>query len=136
MKRSIIFFCLLLTLVVNRSHAQKRSPLLPDFAVAQYAGSIGYLSGGIGYDVLRNRGRVSAHFGSVPRSQGGPLDIFCAKFFVEPWTIAMSEKFTFNPLDVGVMVSYHTGADFKENIPNYLAERNYYWFNTNMRLHV
>jgi hypothetical protein len=114
----------------------QRSNVSPDFAVIQYAGSIGYLSGGVGYDIFQNRGRVSMHFGSVPKSEGGPLNVIAGKIIGEPWTIALSERTTFNPLDVGLMVSYHMGDNFKSNVPDLLAKRNYYWWHTSLRVHL
>jgi hypothetical protein len=130
-----IVAAILLTLVVSPGFGQ-RNKISPDFAVIQYAGSIGYLSGGVGYDIFQNRGRVSMHFGSVPKSEGGPLNIIAGKIIGEPWTIAVSERTTFNPLDVGLMVSYHTGDNFKSNVPDLLAKRNYYWWHTSLRVHL
>jgi hypothetical protein len=126
---------LLLIFATATVMAQDRSAA-PDFAVVQYAGSIGYLSGGLGYDLFQNRGRASVHFGSVPRSEGGPLNILSGKIIGEPWTIAITEKITINPLDVGLMLSYHMGENFKTNVPDLLAERNYYWWHTNLRVHL
>jgi hypothetical protein len=115
---------------------QKRSFLTPDFIVLQYAGSIGYYSAGAGYDIFKSRGRMSFHFGSVPKSSGGPLNIVTGKVFYEPWQIRLSEKAHFNPLDIGMIVSYHMGDDFKMNVPDYLSSDNYYWWHTCMRLHL
>lgn len=114
----------------------QRKAIAPDFLVIQYAGSIGYLSGGTGYDIFHNRGRVSLHFGSVPKAQGGPLNILTGKFFVEPWTLRLARRTTLNPLDIGLMLSYHMGDDFKINVPDYFASDNYYWWHTAMRAHL
>jgi hypothetical protein len=133
MKRLI--FILTLVLLASATRAQKKG-IAPDFAVVQYAGSIGYISAGLGYDLFQNRGRASVHFGSVPRSEGGPLNIMALKVIGEPWTIAVTERTTINPLDVGLMVSYHMGDDFKTNVPDLLAKRNYYWWHTNLRVHL
>ena len=126
---------LLITVALTFCKAQKKG-IAPDFAVLQYAGSIGYVSGGLGYDLFQNRGRASIHFGSIPRGEGGPLNIAAFKIIGEPWTIAITEKTTLNPLDVGLMLSYHMGDNFKTNVPDLLAERNYYWWHTNLRVHL
>jgi hypothetical protein len=131
--KSVIFFILIVT---GYRVAGQRSAAAPDFFVVQYAGSIGYFSAGAGYDIFQNRGRASLHFGTVPKGEGGPLNIFCAKVFIEPWTVGLSEHMTLNPLDVGLMVSYHMGDDFKLSVPDYFASRNYYWWHTAMRLHL
>lgn len=108
----------------------------PDFLALQYAGSIGYVSAGIGYDIIKSHARASVHFGTVPENQGGPLNIFCGKFFYKPWNINLSRRTSFHPADVGLMVSYHTGEDFKQSVPDYFSGKNYYWWHTSMRLHL
>jgi hypothetical protein len=99
----ILLTLLLLTciLLLTDTASGQRSPVAPDFFAAQYAGSIGYFSGGFGYEVFKSRGRASIHFGSVPRSQGGPLNIFAGKLFYETWQLQRSKKVSFNPLSYG-----------------------------------
>ena len=63
----VLLSILLFIITCGVSPAQDRHWTHPDFLETQYAGSIGYLSGGIGYDILRNHARVSAHFGHVPK---------------------------------------------------------------------
>ena len=116
--------------------AQNRNGALPDFAVVQYAGSIGYFSLGTGYDIFKSRWRVSAHYGTVPSARGGPLHIITGKLFYEPLSVSVSEQVVFNPVDLGLMVSYHTGDNFKLSVPDYFSTDNYYWWHTSMRVHL
>ena len=120
--------------VVHEAQAQQ-SFLRPDFLALQHAGSIGYLSAGLGYDVYQSRARLSFHYGNVPENLGGDLDIFTGKFLCVPAVIRASEQVIIHPIDVGVMVSYHTGDNFKSNVPDYFS-KNYYWWHTNLRFHV
>jgi len=108
----------------------------PDFFVTQYAGSIGFVSGGLGYNIFKSKGMVSIHFGTVPKNLGGPLSIFTAKLFYNFWEVELSKRMTFRPVDVGLMVSYHTGDDFKSNVPDLFTSKNYYWWYTSMRWHL
>jgi hypothetical protein len=131
------FYAIILTslFVPTLAEAQHRKAT-PDFFVVQYAGSIGHVSGGLGYDIFKGRARAGIHFGTVPRNQGGPLNIFAGKFFYPSWSLKLSEKTSFNPLDIGLIISYHTGENFKLSVPDYFASRNYYWWHTSMRIHA
>lgn len=135
MKARSGFTIYLLVITIPFCIGQRRS-LTPDFFAIQYAGSIGYLSAGGGYDAFKSRGRASLHFGSVPKNQGGPLNIITGKLFYEPWHIRLSENAEINPADFGLMISYHTGDDFKMNVPDYFKSGNYYWWHTSLRVHL
>lgn len=117
------------------SVAQNKIDVVPDFGVVQYAGSIGYLSGGLGYDVFESRARLSFHYGEVPEIRGGQLRILSGKFLCVPLVAKLSDRIYVNPIDAGMIVSYHTGENFKSNVPDYF-EKNYYWWHTNLRFHV
>ena len=131
-----IYILLFVMMIAVSVQAQDRNRAAPDFAVLQYAGSIGYFSAGAGYDIFKSRWRVSAHYGSVPAVQGGPLRIITGKLFFEPVAVNVSERVVFNPADIGIMVSYHTGDNFKLSVPDYLKSGNYYWWHTSMRIHL
>ena len=81
-----VVFTALLVLVASGAFGQK-SFLKPDFLALQHAGSIGYLSAGLGYDVFQSRARMSFHYGNVPENLGGNLNIFSGKFLAVPAVI-------------------------------------------------
>jgi hypothetical protein len=110
--------------------------LKPDFAVVQYGGSIGLVNVGVGYDIFKDNARVSLHYGYVPKSKGGKLNIFAAKFLFHTSTFKLSEKVQFEPLAAGLMVSYHFGSQFKSRWPDYRYPDGYYWWRTSLRAHV
>jgi hypothetical protein len=132
------YLWLILVVLVMKlpANGQNRNGAAPDFAVFQFAGSIGYFSVGTGYDIFKSRWRVSAHYGSVPPARGGPLHIITGKLFFEPAAINLSKQIALHPADVGLMVSYHTGDNFKLSVPDYLSSDNYYWWHTSMRVHL
>jgi hypothetical protein len=48
----------------------------------------------------------------------------------------VSENANINPFDIGLMLSYHFGDNFKLSVPDYLSTNNYYWWHTAMRIHL
>jgi hypothetical protein len=114
--------------------AQKRK-FVPDFAVTQYAGSIGYASLGIGYRTSK-RTSFSLHYGYVPQHKGGELNIAAAKFLVNTYTFRISEALQFEPFRFGAMVSYHFGREFRSSWPTQRYPDGYYWWKTSLRAHV
>jgi hypothetical protein len=127
---------ILLFFFVGTIKAQERHWSSPDHLVVQYAGSIGYASGGVGYDVFRGRARASAHFGHVPKAAGGPLNIFSTKLLFVPQRYRLTQHTSINPFDLGIMVSYHLGGDFRSTWPEHRYPENYYWWQTSFRFHL
>lgn len=105
-----------------------------NFIVAQYAGSIGYASLGIGHD-FNSRMRLSLHYGHVPLSKGGPLDILATKFFFSPMIIKSIPKIVIKPIDLGVLFSYHFGRNFYTSLPNRYPD-GYYWWKSSLKFHM
>jgi hypothetical protein len=109
---------------------------IPDFFAIQHAGSIGFFSAGVGYDVFDSKARFSTHFGTVPFNRGGTLNVLSTKLFFKPTTITVWNRVKFNPVDVGVMVSYHYGDDFESNWPEGVHPKGYYWWHPALRAHL
>lgn len=127
----LVIFCL----TTARLHAQQRHGLLPDYLNMQYAGSVGWLSVGIDYDILHEKGRLGARYGYIPKSQGGPLSLVSTSFFYEPWTIPLTSQLSLNPVEVGVKMSYHFGDRFYTQLPSRYPE-GYYWWKSALRFHL
>lgn len=72
------------------TQAQKLLALVPDYVNVQYAGSVGWLSAGIDYDILKGKGRLGGRYGFVPKPQGGPLHLISSSLFYEPLTLKLS----------------------------------------------
>jgi hypothetical protein len=130
-------FLLVLFAVTSALHASgQRSRYLPDHAGLQYAGSIGYVSAGAGYDVMRKSARMSFHYGFVPEAKGGRLNIVATKLAFKTMSFRLSERTRINPLDAGIMISYHFGSNFRSRWPNYRYPEGYYWWKTSLRAHL
>lgn len=131
-----VLITILLATLTYRSFTQERHWTHPDFITAQYAGSIGYLSGGVGYDIFKNRVRLSAHYGHVPKWKGGPLNIVATKFIYDPAVYQLTDRAAIRPFDFGLMVSYHMGSNFLSRWPTHRYPESYYWWQTSFRFHL
>lgn len=109
---------------------------VPDFFVIQHAGSIGFFSAGIGFDVFDSKGRFSTHFGTVPFNRGGIVNVLSTKLFFKPVTTTVWNRVKFNPIDIGVIGSYHYGDDLEANWPEGVHPKGYYWWHPSLRAHL
>jgi len=134
MKRRLLLLSILFCFAVSNSIAQKKRDLIPDFVVTQYAGSIGYGSMGVGYD-LNKRARTSIHYGFVPERVGGKLHIISLKFQLTPVAWRLNENFQIRPIDLGVMSTYHFGDKFHNRWPSRYPDH-YYWWTSSLRFHL
>src|SRR5687767_10505935 len=121
---------------ITAGFSQKRDWMIPDFGVVQYAGSIGYFSAGLGYNIMKSKARVIAHFGHVPIGLGGSLNIISAKLYFKPATFTIWNRVRMNPFDIGLMASYHYGDNFEERWPEGVHPRGYYWWHPALRTHL
>ena len=131
---SIILFFFLGT--VNSS-AQKLKFLIPDAAIAQYAGSIGYFSAGAGYEIFKNkRGNLDFHYGYVPASKGGELHAVTVKLAYKPFEIKLSDWGKLYPFNPGFFLSYtfHEDLAFKYHSSEYPP--GYYYWSPALRPHL
>jgi hypothetical protein len=131
------YYVLLVSLLISAfAIGQRKNWAVPDFAVMQYAGSIGTVSVGAGYDVFKSKARFSMHYGVVPKTMGGPLNVFSLKLFCKPASFTVWNRVKMNPFDVGVMGSFHYGDNFEERWPEGVHPKGYYWWNPALRLHI
>lgn len=115
---------------------QRQHWTIPDFVVVQYAGSIGYFSGGLGYNIIKSKARLSAHYGFVPANRGGELQVVSAKLIFVPTRITIWNRVRMNPFDLGVMASYHYGDKMETRWPEGVHPKGYYWWHPALRGHL
>lgn len=133
-KGHILSFCVLLLISTNLS-AQKF--LIPRTATVQRAGSIGYNSFGVGYNLFGNRkGSLDLSWGYVPKSKGGRQDIFAAKFAYRPVSIKLRDFGVLNLANPGVFVSHHPGGKFHTTLNKDQYPAGYYWWSSAVRFHL
>lgn len=102
----------------------------------QYAGSIGFLSAGAGYDLFHEKAELSAHLGYVPESLGGELTIVAIKFHYKPFTFPIGKRIIVQPFNPVFFPSYTLGQnfDFKFEKPKY--QKSYYFWSSALRMHL
>ncbi len=135
-KYNIAFLMVLIGSTLT-TYAQKLQFLIPDEAVVQYAGSIGYLSAGAGYEIFGNkRGNLSFHYGYVPESKGGELHIATVKLAYKPWQIALKDWGRLYPFNPGFFVSYTFHKDLSVAFPSGQYPGDYYYWSEAIRPHL
>lgn len=128
---------LLLSFGALRSQAQAFKFLVPDEAIVQFAGSIGYLSAGVGYDLFKNeRGNLDLNYGFVPGSKGGVLNIATVKFAYKPWMIKVKDWAKIYPVNPGVFVTYTFHEELSYRFSDDQYPKGYYYWSEAIRPHL
>jgi hypothetical protein len=118
------------------SQSQEKNKWAPDFVVVQGAGSIGLVSAGFGYNLIKSKARFSAHYGIVPQSHSGILNVVSTKLYFRPARFTIWNRVRMNPFDIGIMGSYHFGGRLEEEKPEGVRPRGYYWSHPAFRTHL
>lgn len=123
----------------RREHHQYRGwrRVLPTHLKVQYAGSMGYLSVGAGWDYGRKcRWETDVLVGYVPKFEGERGHVtFTLKQNYIPWRIHASDRISFDPFYCGVYFNTIFGEEFWGRQPERYPS-GYYWFSTRLRSHV
>jgi hypothetical protein len=121
--------------VSQLANAQKF--LVPDEAILQYAGSIGYLSVGGGYKLFKNeRGNLDFLYGYVPASAGGRLHIITAKFSYKPFVINVNKIGRVYPFNPGLFFTYTLHPDLQLKFSKDNWPKGYYYWSEAVRPHL
>lgn len=109
--------------------------LTPTHVKLQFAGGIGLLSGGIGWDYgLKCRWETDFLLGFVPRfGSRSAHATFTVKQNYIPWSIGCGSRFSVEPLTCAVYLSVITGQEFWTRIPERYPSRTYYPMPTKLR---
>ena len=136
MKKYLLPLLLLLSLSglaqeVGLTHHHKW--YLPDHLKLQFAGNIGFLSGGPGY-VSRNQTlETDLLFGFLPQKFGGDaLVTTTLKTTYSPWRIRLKNDYYIRPFSIGAYLGYTFGPQFDSKWPSYYPS-GYYWWATAIR---
>lgn len=132
---------LLLLICYFSSYAQDRglrSKWLPDYTSLQYAGSIGAVSLGAGYDIGKKRKtHLELHYGYTPKydsdNRMSSITIKGLRTLVNKVTILGQRELTWIPLKTGLGLSYiadNRFFSFRTDLP---YESGYYWHRTGLR---
>ena len=134
---SILLLCVLYADVSAQGYNRAKGKwYVPDFLVAQYAGSIGFISGGFGYDVLKKKGKLDLLGGYVPGFTGSaPMETITLKFSASLIKVYINPRFVIHPLNTGLYFCYTPGVEFSSNLPAWYPE-GYYWWSEAVRANL
>ena len=105
----------ILLLVYNFLHAQQKShAIIPDHIKLQYAGTIGFLSLGGGYELgKKDKLELDLYFGYVPKSVGGvDIEIITTKLTWKPLSRQYANNTSVDWLTTGALLSYTMGRNY------------------------
>lgn len=150
MKSSIIsqIFCLTALSLAGQDTAAVESPqasrhhlvwnsLMPDLVVGQYAGNMGIVSAGIGWDYGHaNHWETQFLVGIIPKydSRRAKVTLTLKENYV-PWNVRLSHGLVLQPLQTGLYLNTVLGHEFWAHQPNRYPN-GYYGFSTRVRLNV
>jgi len=111
--------------------------LIPKYQKLQYAGSIGFLSIGLGWDYgKQHQWETDLLWGFVPRFSSDETKLtFTVKQNYIPWRIALHERWNLEPLTAGLLMNTVLDDDFWKSEPDKYPN-GYYNFSTKVRFHV
>ncbi|MDR2705052.1 MAG: hypothetical protein LBC02_04655 [Planctomycetaceae bacterium] len=110
--------------------------LIPTHSQLQYAGGMGLLSGGVGWDYGKNRWETEVFLGFLPRySTKETKWTFTLKQNYIPWEIDAGKNFSLFPLSCGVYTNSIFDEDFWVSAPDKYPNQ-YYSFSTKLRFYV
>jgi hypothetical protein len=114
MKLWIITYCILVvSLVASGQSPKKFSQIMPHHAKLQFAGSIGFLSGGFGYESASHKLQYDFFYGYVPEKVGGvAIHSVTGKM---TWILISKQSkkgLRIDPLTTGFLVNYTFGKQY------------------------
>lgn len=131
------FFLLSSVLLSVSTSVKAQKFLIPETAMVQRAGSIGFNSFGIGYNLFRNnKGSLDLAWGYVPKSRGGRQDIFAAKFAYRPVSIQLKQFGVLQLVNPGLFITHHPGGKFHTTLEKDKYPAGYYWWSSAVRFHL
>ena len=123
----------------KRLHKYRNSwaNLIPTHLKTQYAGSIGLMSFGFGWDYgKRSQWETDIMFGFLPKYSSDEVKTTCTiKETFLPWNIAIKPNWNIEPLACGLFANSVLGEDFWSTEPSRYPD-GYYNFNLRIRFHV
>lgn len=111
--------------------------IIPNLSMLQYAGDIGMISAGIGWDYgKRNEWETYIIFGYTPKDHSpSALWTFTLKEIYTPWTIRVWKNFHVCPLYATFMMNTTLNSEFWTREPDRYPQ-GYYGFSSRIRFHI
>lgn len=117
-------------------HVEFWNNMVPKYTKLQFAGSMGMLSLGTGWNYGNDHWETDVFLGVVPRnSDRHAMVTFTLKQNYMPWRIDIGERLMFEPLACGMYANILFDRDFWVSDPDKYPN-GYYWFSTRIRTHI
>jgi hypothetical protein len=115
------------------------SKIIPSHTKIQYAGSMGFLSYGLGWGYgKKNRLETDLFLGFIPKySTDKARMTMTLKQDYMPWDIKIGKSnFSFEPLSIGLYITTIFGRKYWLSNPGYYYPKGYYGFSTKIRFNI
>lgn len=125
----IFFFCSEIICAQNAEKEPERKWYSPDYIKTQYAGNIGFISFGAGYQWWRQNAQLDFLYGYVPRFKGNAtIHTFTIKNTFSLYEFSIKNKYNLSPT-FGFSVSFEPGENSYARIPDRFPD-GYYMTNS------
>ena len=118
-------------------YRQRWDNLIPKYTKAQFAGGMGLISVGPGWEYGKNRQwETDLLFGIIPKHSSKKARVtMTLKQNFTLWNLPLKGNFSVDPLSTGIYVNTVFGGEFWNRNPDKYP-KGYYWFSTRMRIHA
>ncbi|MBP3318240.1 MAG: hypothetical protein J6L01_07120 [Alistipes sp.] len=112
--------------------------IVPTHIKAQYAGGMGVMSVGAGWDYGQKcRWETDLMFGLLPKAYADATHMtFTLRQNYIPWSVQISPRLDLEPLTLGAYINVISGERFWVKEPGKYPDEHYYRFTSRMRLHL
>lgn len=118
-------------------YAQRWENLIPKYFKTQFAGGMGLLSFGTGWEYGKNgQWETDLLLGFIPKhSSKHARATMTLKQNFTPWNLPIKKGFFIEPLSTGIYLNTVFGGEFWSRNPDKYP-KGYYWFSTRLRIHA
>jgi hypothetical protein len=108
-----VFGFLIIPACVAAQSQKKRAGIIPHHAKIQYAGSIGFISVGAGYEFAKKKLQGDFFYGYVPEKIGGiKIQSITAKLTWIPVSRLLKDDIKLDLLTAGILINYTFGRQY------------------------
>jgi len=121
-----------------RRYRKHWEALIPTHTIIQYAGNMGLVSVGIGWDFGRHRQwETDLMFGFLPKFNSHRAKVtMTAKASFVPWNLYLRKGWMVEPLSCGLYMNTVFGSEFWERQPSRYPDKYYEFLSTKLRINV
>lgn len=121
-----------------RRYRRHWAALIPTHTVVQYAGNMGLVSAGIGWEYgKRRQWETEVLFGFLPKynSDRGKMTMTLKENYI-PWHLTFKRGYLLDPLTCGLYVNTVYGPEFWSRQPGRYPDKYYHFLSTKLRINA